>query len=114
MITLTPQAAKEIRSAAERSNAEGMFLRITAQADNGKRIAHGMGFDECRSGDVVVDSEGIPIVVNGWLRPLLKGTVLDFVRLNSGDARFVYHNPNDASCANFLGVCGGCQEQCRR
>ncbi|OHC69403.1 MAG: hypothetical protein A2045_11260 [Rhodocyclales bacterium GWA2_65_20] len=114
MIKLTPQAAAEIRRAAARSNAEGMYLRVTAHRANGTAVVHGMGFDERRDNDSIVDSEGIRIVVNSWHRPLLQGAVLDFVTLNSGDCRFVYANPNDAGCTSFLGVCGGCEEKCRR
>ena len=112
MLTLTPQAADAIRDAALRSNADGMYVRITARAIDGGGVVHGIGFDGWRDGDVVLDCEGIPIVVANSQRSLLRGLVLDFVQLNSGMTRFVYHNPNDVSCSNALLVCGGCADDC--
>lgn len=114
MIVITPQAAAEILKAAIRSDAEGMYLRVAAQFANNGAIAYGMGFDEIRDGDVTDESEGITVIMNYRHRPLLCGVVLDFITLHSGDAHFVFANPNDSGCAAFLGVCGGCKEKCRQ
>lgn len=114
MIRLTPQAAREIRIAAARSDAEGMFLRITARQESGKSIVYGMGFDERRLGDLLVVSEDVPIVINAWHRKLLEGTLLDFVTLASGESRFVYDNPIDASCTKLLSGFTGVVRKCCR
>lgn len=113
MIRLTPQAAAAVRRTASQCDADGMYLRISAQRAEGGALVHCLGFDERRLGDCLDQSEGIVIVANRRHRPLLNGTVVDFVELNSGDARFVCVSAHDTGCASFLGACGGCAKTCR-
>ena len=113
MIRLTVQAAAAVKRAAARSDAEGMFLRITARPWNGGSVIHGMGFDQRRESDLLTESRGIAIVVSPQHRPLLHGTVVDFVTLNEGTPRFVFVNPNDLGCDARLGKCSTCTESCR-
>lgn len=111
--TLTPQAAAQIHVAAHDANAESMFLRVTGRrADNGA-VVHGMGFDELRSNDLQMESYGIRIVITPSQAKLLDGATLDFVRLSTGDMRFVFVNPNDHGCTVRLGGCGHCDVRCR-
>ncbi|HEX8961902.1 MAG TPA: hypothetical protein VF801_02775 [Rhodocyclaceae bacterium] len=113
MIRFTPQAADEIRRVAQRTDSEGMFLRIAASAGDGGALVHAMGFDERREGDLMFSWADIAYVVSQQHRPLLEGTLLDFVTLNTGSGRFVFDNPNDLGCAAALGPCGACNERCR-
>lgn len=111
--TLTPQAAERIRSAAYDSNSEGMFLRITGRRGDAGSVIYGMGFDELREKDLLLESQGISIVITDSQALLLDGASLDFAKLNTGDSRFVFVNPNDFGCACNLGPCGHCDTRCR-
>jgi len=111
MIKVTAKAAEQIHQAATQSEAEGMFLRIAAQRGMDGTIQYGMGFDEQSEEDVMVNSEGVTVIVSPENRDLLIGGVLDFVELDPGDFRFIFINPNDtggSSCGTSSGGGGGC------
>jgi Fe-S cluster assembly iron-binding protein IscA len=112
MITVTPDAAQQIRIAATQSDADELGLRIAARRDERGALHYAMGFDEAREGDVVVPSEGIALVVAASDRELLEGLTLDFVEYEAGDHRFIFIHPNDAGAppAPDAGGCGsgGC------
>lgn len=119
MIKVTANAAEQIRQAATQGNAEGMFLRIAARRGMDGSIEYGMGFDEQGEEDVLVDSEGVTVIVSPAHIELLSGAVLDFVELSPGDFRFIFINPNDtggSSCGSSSGGggggCGGCGGGC--
>lgn len=119
MIKVTAQAAEQIRQAAAESQAEGLFLRIAARRGVDGSIQYGMGFDEQSEEDLLVDSEGVTVLVSPAYQDLLAGAVLDFVELNPGDFRFIFINPNDtggSSCGSGGGGggggCGGCGGGC--
>jgi Fe-S cluster assembly iron-binding protein IscA len=112
MITVTPDAAQQIRIAATQSDADELGLRIAARRDERGALHYAMGFDEAREGDVVVPSEGIALVVAASDRELLEGLTLDFVEYEAGDHRFIFIHPNDAGAPPppHAGGCGsgGC------
>lgn len=119
MITVTAKAAEQIHQAATQSEAEGMFLRIAARRGIDGTIQYGMGFDEQSEGDMMVNSEGVTVIVSPEYMDLLNGAVLDFVELDPGDFRFIFINPNDdggSSCSTSSGGggggCGGCGGGC--
>jgi len=90
-----------------------MFLRVTGRPGDAGAVIYGMGFDECRQNDLLVESQGIRILIASEQAPLLDGATLDFARLNTGHTRFVFHNPNDIGCLAALGGCGECEVSCR-
>jgi iron-sulfur cluster assembly protein len=110
---LTPQAAMHILATAHSANAEGMFLRVTGRLDETGAVLHGMGFDELRSDDLQIETQGVRIVMTRAQEKLLDGVILDYVKLGTGHTRFVFVNPNDDGCVNSLGSCGYCNVQCR-
>ena len=97
MITLTAQAAKQIRNSAQQGQMEGMPLRIAATQKPDKSLHYGMGFDDTAGdkNDLKLTSEGIELVVSGSSLALLKGMVIDYVELEPGQHRFIFLNPND-------------------
>jgi iron-sulfur cluster assembly protein len=99
MITLTPQAAEQVRIAARQAGTEGMALRIAGRTNPDGTIAYGMGFDEAHDDDVRFTSEGVDVIVAVEHSRVLKGTVLDYVELEPGDFRFIFMNSNDANYA---------------
>jgi iron-sulfur cluster assembly protein len=106
MLSLTPAASQEILAAAARSNAAGMALRIAARQVADGSIEYGMGFDEERDDDVPVEFGGLKVLVGSPSRPLLEGTVLDFVEIEPGRRDFVFI-PLDEPVAASSG-CGSC------
>lgn len=98
MITITPEAAKQIRHSAKEGRMEGMALRIAAQRNPDGSIHYGIGFDDVsRDGDNRFNSEGIEIVVSPVSLDLVAGMTIDFVELDDGKMEFVFLNPNDAN-----------------
>ena len=119
MITVTPEAAEQIRIAAEQSEASNLPLRIAARQEEDGSIQYGMGFDNQAEEDMVVTSEGVTIVMAPMYEPLLKGSVIDFVQVAPDNFRFIFMNPNDtgggSSCGSGQssgGGCGGCGGGC--
>lgn len=96
MITITPDAAAQIRTAAKQGRMEGMALRIAAQRNADGHIQYAMGFDDStRTDDTRISSEGVDLVVASTSTILLEGTTLDYVELESGRFEFIFMNPND-------------------
>lgn len=120
MITVTAQAAEQIRQAATQNDADGMALRIAARREFDGSIQYGMGFDDINDDDTCIDSEGIKVIVAAEHETLLTGATLDYVELQPGDFRFIFINPNDTgggSCGTSQqggssGGCGGCGGGC--
>lgn len=122
MLNLTPAAAQEILAAAQRSNAAGMALRVAARQVADGSIEYGMGFDEERDDDLPVECGGLKVLIGSPSRPLLDGTVLDFVEIEPGRRDFVFIPLDEpvagaAGCANAApkqpgscgnGGCGSC------
>jgi len=118
MITLTPEAVKQVRKAAEEGDVSGMALRLAAKKNPDGTIEYGMGFDHTEEDDMVFTFEDVEVVLHPQYGPLLSGATLDFVELNPGEFRFIFLNPNDANytppgtrkeeedCGS--GSCGGC------
>ena len=96
-ITITPQAAAQIRKSAEQPGLEGSCLRIAARLGEGGAIEHGMGFDAPAEGDAKFESEGVTVLVAAACVELLSGATLDYVEINPGEERFIFINPNDPS-----------------
>lgn len=95
MISVTEEAAKQIKLSARKGKAEGMPLRIAASRNDDNSIHYGMGFDDSKEDDISITSEDVEIVVSPVSAELLKDTVLDFVELEPGKHQFIFMNPND-------------------
>jgi len=108
MITVTTDAARQIRIAATQSGADELGLRIAVRRGDPGALHYAMGFDEARGDDIVVPSEGVALVVSPGHRELLEGMTLDYVELEAGDFRFIFINPNDASPSAPTPAAAGC------
>ena len=95
MITLTAEAAKQVRQSAKESNLEGLPLRIAATRNEDGSIHYGMGFDDVKEEDTSYTSEGVDVVVSIASKDLLEGTTVDYVELEPGKPQFIFMNPND-------------------
>lgn len=95
MITLTPEAAQQIRESAKQGNMQGMPLRLAATRLENGEFHYALGFDDTsRDGDNRFQSEGIEIVVAPQSMDMLTGTVIDYVEID-GNKEIIFINPND-------------------
>lgn len=95
MITLTAEAAKQIRHSAKESNLQGLPLRIAGTRNEDGSIHYGMGFDDVKEDDITYTSENVDLVVSNVSKDLLEGMTVDFVELEPGKPQFIFMNPND-------------------
>ena len=95
MITVTPEAAEQIRESARHGKLEGVPLRVAVTRLEDGSFHYGLGFDDnSHEGDRTFQSEGIDIVVAPPSMDRLNGTVIDYVDLD-GKMEIVFINPND-------------------
>lgn len=110
MFVLTPAAAEQIRRAAE-EQPDNPPLRVAAKFDNDGELVYGMGFDGERDDDLVLDSEGVTVLIAPPSQELLDGATLDFVEVHPGEYQFVFSHrtPPEAPAGGCnSGGCGGC------
>ena len=98
--TVTPAASQEILAAAERSSAAGMALRVAARQTADGSLEYGMGFDEQREDDEPVGFGGLTVLLGSPSKPLLDGTVLDYVEVAPGRHDFIFIPPGAATAAD--------------
>ena len=116
MFALTPAAAEQIASAAaEQPDAGGRpmlpMLRVAAKIDEDDgELVYGMGFDDEREDDLVVDGGGIAILISPHSQPLLENTTLDFAEVQPGEFQFIFRGGCTAPPA--AKSCGGCNGGC--
>jgi len=113
MFTLTPSAAEQIiRAAAEQHESSHLpMLRVAAKPDdNDGELVYGMGFDDDRDDDLIIDCGGIKILISPRSQSLLENTTLDFTEVQPGEFQFVFF----ATCATPPAArnCGSCGGAC--
>lgn len=111
MFTLTPAAADQIaRAAAEQPDSgDQPMLRVAAKYDeNDGELVYGMGFDDEREDDLILDANGIAILISPLSQPLLDNTTLDFSEVQPGEFQFIFRSDCAAPAATkSCGSCGG-------
>jgi len=98
LISLTPVAAAKIKELmAEEQDAETLVLRVAIQGGGCSGFQYGLGFDAgVAEGDVELELEGIPVVVDPYSAPYLRGTTIDFLNTIQ-ESGFKIDNPNAVS-----------------
>src|SRR3989337_3417975 len=98
LIPLTPVAAAKIRELmAEEDDAQTLVLRVAIQGGGCSGFQYGLGFDAgAAEGDVELELEGIPVVVDPYSAPYLRGTTIDYLNTIQ-EAGFKIDNPNAVS-----------------
>ncbi len=94
MISLTKSAAEQVAQAAGQSGAEKMALRVAAKVNDAGMLEFGMGFDDERGNDTIVESFGVTLLVNAASADLLKDVTIDFTEVSPGESRFVFMMPD--------------------
>jgi len=98
MITVTPDAAEQIRFSARESGINDATLRIAIKQLQDKSLHYAMGFDEAISDtDLRFETEGVKLVVAESSKALADGMTIDFVELEDGEKNFIFLNPNDSN-----------------
>lgn len=97
MITISKAAAKQILDSTKQGDNAGLKLRLAANQKEDGSIDYVMGFeDRDLDDDIYFDSEGVKLVVSAGCFELLKGTELDYVKLDDNEEmQFIFKNPND-------------------
>lgn len=111
MINLTRTAAEQIAQAAHQSGTENMALRIAAKVNDAGMLEFGMGFDDERTNDTIVESFGVTLLVHPSSAEYLNGVTIDFSEVAPGESRFVFMMPNQGGgCGSNSNGCGsgGC------
>jgi iron-sulfur cluster assembly accessory protein len=96
MITLTPRAAKQVRSMHAEIGAPEKRLRVLVESGGCSGFQYGMSFDEPKPGDATLESEGITMVIDPTSLAYLEGTSIDFDDGLHGKG-FELKNPNAQS-----------------
>ena len=110
--TVTPTASQEILAAAERSSAAGMALRVAARQVADGSLEYGMGFDEQREDDEPAEFGGLTVLLGSPSKPLLDGTVLDYVEVAPGRHDFIFIPPAAAAAADDVAATSQAQGGC--
>jgi iron-sulfur cluster assembly protein len=100
LITLTPLAAAKIKELlAEEPDGNTLVLRVAIQGGGCSGFQYGLGFDAgAAEGDVELELEGVPVVVDPFSAPYLRGSTVDFLNAIE-ESGFKIDNPNaTASC----------------
>lgn len=97
MINLTNNALNAVKGVISTSGASG--LRITVESGGCAGFKYIMGLaNETKSGDTVIERDGVKLFVDNDSHQYLAGTTIDFVLAQEGSG-FTFDNPNaKASC----------------
>ena len=98
LISLTPLAAAKIKELLTEEADATLVLRVAIQGGGCSGFQYGLGFDNVADGDVELELQGVPVVVDPFSAPYLRGTTIDFLNTIQ-ESGFKIDNPNaTASC----------------
>lgn len=107
MITVTTSAVKQIQNILVEQHQEGAHLRLGVQGGGCSGMEYILTIDDqIDANDLIIENEGIKVLVDRDSMPYLSGSTLDFSNdlMNSG---FVFNNPNaKRSCGCGKSFCG--------
>ncbi|MDR0406644.1 MAG: iron-sulfur cluster assembly accessory protein [Holosporales bacterium] len=108
---MTPRAIERARAflAQKKSSAVGLRIAVIRQGCAG--LSYVLDYADSKNGDdILIDIEGISLLVDPLVMPFLQGTQIDYVEENL-KAGFVFNNPNaceQCMCGNsFRTACSG-------
>ncbi|MBT3205436.1 MAG: iron-sulfur cluster assembly accessory protein [Gammaproteobacteria bacterium] len=96
MITVTPEAAAQIKFSAKESGINDAVLRIAIKQIEDGSLHYAMGFDDAISdNDLRFENEGVKLVIAESSQIYAQNMTLDFAELDNGEKNFIFLNPND-------------------
>ena len=96
MITLTPRAAKQVRTMQAENSASQKRLRVLVESGGCSGFQYGMSFDDPKPEDKFLESEGVPLIIDPTSLAYLQGSSIDFDDGLHGKG-FEIKNPNAQS-----------------
>ena len=94
VVSLTTEAQTRLKELLAKEDNPQLALRVFVSGGGCSGMQYGMAFDDQRrQDDVVVDNEGVQIVVDDFSVSYLRGSEIDYVDGLMG-AGFTVHNPN--------------------
>lgn len=98
LLSLTEAAAVKVKQLmAEEPDGEAAVLRVAIQGGGCSGFQYGLGFDRgSQEGDLELQLHGVPVVVDPFSAPYLKGAEIDYVD-SIQSAGFAISNPNASS-----------------
>jgi iron-sulfur cluster assembly accessory protein len=96
MLNLTPAAADKVRELLDQEGDPSLGLRIFVAGGGCSGMQYGMTLDEVQDGDVVVELQGIRVLVDEMSAGYIQGSDVDYVDSLMG-AGFTVNNPNAVS-----------------
>jgi len=97
ILTFSPAAITQIKLNVQESEHGNLALRIAAQMTADETVQYGIGFDDIKEDDIVIDGDGFKAVISPDCLELLNGSHVDFVEIEKGQHHFIFLNPNDPS-----------------
>lgn len=98
-LTLTAKAVEMAKTfLAEETEPEGKVLRIGVEAGGCTGFSYAVAIDTKKSDDLVLNEDGVEVVIDPISMQFLKGATVDYVD-EIGQAGFKFDNPNaQSSC----------------
>ncbi len=93
IITLTENAAEEVKDILKQPENAGKTLRIYVEQGGCSGMQYSMVFDEKRADDIATEMHGVAVLVDPFSANYLRGTVVDFSDTMTGGG-FKIANPN--------------------
>jgi iron-sulfur cluster assembly accessory protein len=106
-LTLTEAAAVKVRQLLDQEGRDDLKLRVAVQPGGCSGLQYQLFFDErSLDGDLVLDQNGVPLVVDRMSAPYLGGATIDFTDTIEQQG-FTIDNPNaTGGCACGNSFCG--------
>jgi iron-sulfur cluster assembly protein len=93
VISVTENAAVEIKAILANPENQGKTLRVFVEQGGCSGMQYSMTFDEKRENDLSAEAHGVSVVVDPFSAKYLRGTVVDFSDELTGGG-FKISNPN--------------------
>ncbi len=93
MITVTDSAIRQLQAIVEEKGEPGKGLRILVENGGCAGMQYGMGMDEPKAGDEVVERDGVRVMIDRESLKFLGGSTIDYCDDLTGTG-FRIQNPN--------------------
>jgi iron-sulfur cluster assembly protein len=96
LVTLTPKAAHKVKDLLAAKRRDDLALRIYVAPGGCRGFSYGMAWDAPADDDLVMEQDGVRVLVDPESAPYLDGAEVDFNEALMGGG-FVIQNPNAVS-----------------